>query len=933
MITTLKNTDEGVMTDGDRDMSAASTSRVLVHCYLEHKNTYLVSHIVADSNMKAAVDITAVDESTLLTRSRSSSISAETLAGVSTALEAVSLADINPAASAKFYPVLEILMLRANQTASVTSKLMQNQTTQRIMNQTGKSIQQQTDPLRQTAATERLETLATTVQDAAPQADANIREVLSMIKDEELTVLLEQGKRRLEQLVQQDLPAATKQALERTGIRLQTEDPASVFSESTEAARKSALTALQNLLKQAELDSSDLDKIRGDLSKNFVTAFDSLATAAKSDRSLNAIFESVAKKTTVWQEATGRLMKTRSASLFMEGASRLQARAAAILRQNQMEWAGEIGSKLTKSFTEGDAALAKLKSIELGDVVKTRLVEAIEVRSESVGGLDGIIAGALTTVRSKSAESGGQMNKMLTNLQETASRNTIDAHETLISVLSSQSNYRDVALLRIEGVLCDLETQFSDDLSPEAIASLARGEGGTAKLFEPIARRAMKQIEKQLDAAESQITDNTVLEVLKRVRKIMSGELSMSAVMDDVVNMLNNDHVVAAGETLVQHSEHVLDALEGASGNKAVADAIQIAEKAGITKDSVMKEFEKLNMNDLIDTAGSAVTDEVTRHKLLSSATDIALDFVLRILPSMPVPPFEGVKDGLVYHISNLSMKGFKVRKEDIQMELAGMSATSKKKKKKGQSAANVQPANQTVSTLDENGTAAIISPSFSMDSDDSVDSLEYTEVHTSVKATELLIIDIRGISAVFDNAAWSFEQTYLPYLKGSGLADVKMSDGSIRLQFELRRRRILQVGAAGTDGTEAIWEPVLCLHDRSCQIGGVELSLQGDGKLTWILNKLASIFKGPLRDYVVKTIVKVLTNRSGWILERLNMVLTPYWELVLRTAKLNMVRYRLTVFCQDYVLLLSNLFCLVTHCRTTLLLLMTTLSFKKKLR
>ena len=44
----------------------------------------------------------------------------------------------------------------------------------------------------------------------------------------------------------------------------------------------------------------------------------------------------------------------------------------------------------------------------------------------------------------------------------------------------------------------------------------------------------------------------------------------------------------------------------------------------------------------------------------------------------MPVPPLDGVKDGLVYHISNLSMEGFKVRKEDIQIELAGIRATKK---------------------------------------------------------------------------------------------------------------------------------------------------------------------------------------------------------------------------------------------------------------
>jgi hypothetical protein len=36
-----------------------------------------------------------------------------------------------------------------------------------------------------------------------------------------------------------------------------------------------------------------------------------------------------------------------------------------------------------------------------------------------------------------------------------------------------------------------------------------------------------------------------------------------------------------------------------------------------------------------------------------------------------PVPPFEGVKDGLVYHLSNLSMEGFKVKKENIMVEIA----------------------------------------------------------------------------------------------------------------------------------------------------------------------------------------------------------------------------------------------------------------------
>mmetsp|Transcript_2334 Transcript_2334/g.3420 ORF Transcript_2334/g.3420 Transcript_2334/m.3420 type:complete len:597 (-) Transcript_2334:1647-3437(-) len=129
----------------------------------------------------------------------------------------------------------------------------------------------------------------------------------------------------------------------------------------------------------------------------------------------------------------------------------------------------------------------------------------------------------------------------------------------------------------------------------------------------------------------------------------------------------------------------------------------------------------------------------------------------------------------------------------------------------------------------------------------------------------------------------WSFEQTYMPYLKGGGKANVQFSGGSIRLQFELRKCE--KEGAQG----KVQWEPVLCLHDRSCNIEEVNLVLQGEGRLTWIFNKLASIFKGPLRDYVVSTIKNMLTSQSGALLEKLNGILSPYWNLILSTAKLEL--------------------------------------------
>jgi hypothetical protein len=84
------------------------------------------------------------------------------------------------------------------------------------------------------------------------------------------------------------------------------------------------------------------------------------------------------------------------------------------------------------------------------------------------------------------------------------------------------------------------------------------------------------------------------------VRKIVSGELTLGAVLDEMVHILNDDKVVAAGEELVKHGENVLDAIEGVSGNAVVDEVMQIALKAGITKDSVMEGIESLDVNQLL---------------------------------------------------------------------------------------------------------------------------------------------------------------------------------------------------------------------------------------------------------------------------------------------------------------------------------------------
>lgn len=612
------------------------SKKYLVQCYYSHEKSFRITPVLDINNESESSDESdETEEATkLLSRMSLTGQMLSNRPGDQKSMgqsEAASIDSLDAAPSAKFYPLLCELMKRGDQTAAKTSEFLHSEQVSKAKvaaskvldhakTEQSKLMQGANKAMEEHGSKLKLDEENVTTQVKKVVNEDEIHQLFSMIKNEDLTVLLEKGKKRLEQLVQADIPKATEQALLQTGIRVANDNDtltltsktingetelgafasASPYTKAIQQSQQLALESMQKLLDQAQVDTKDLEAIRDSLGENFHTMFDSLAQAAKSDQYLATLLDTMSEHTAEWQEATGKLMATKSASLFLEGASRIQARAANLFSKDQLSWAGEIGSKFTKAFSEGDAAVARLKSIELGESVRNRLVEAIEIRSESLGGLDGIIAGALTTVKGPGSEAGDQMKGMLTALQGKATSATKDANETLISVLARRSEYRDVALLKVEQVMCDLESQFGEDLSPEDIAAVARGDGGTARLFEPIAKRAAKEIEKQLDVAEKSVSDQTMLEVLKHVRKIVSGELTLQAVLDDVVNILNDDNIVAAGQNLMKQGEQVLDAIEGVSGSKVVDDVMLIAEKAGLTKDTVMQGIEKLDVNELL---------------------------------------------------------------------------------------------------------------------------------------------------------------------------------------------------------------------------------------------------------------------------------------------------------------------------------------------
>lgn len=827
MITTI--TSDLKQTNVKHEMAA---QRILIHTFSVQSNEYIVSYLNSnDREQNLDVSKSHMDLISTLKKDTVFTMSTQTTPYSVLEYHLVQPHQIEVATCAKYYPLVDTLIQRGNKAAASAQTMIhqkQPKVLKFVQNVRSKDILDgdETAQLKNNLTT-KLNQVTNEMKGKVSQSipTQETRDALyKMLRDEELTSLLSKSKERLEYLMTGGgLTDSMRTHLRDIGLEIDTN---SNISSTVAQARERAVMALNQLL--TDHMNVSLDEIQTTIGQTFGDMFDSLSVVAKSDQVLHSILGDISNKTSQWQNESGRLLSTRSSFLFLEGSQRLHARLGALLSPKQIEMVDKAGADLTKAFTEGDVALARLKSIELGESVRNRLFHAIEVRSETQGGLDSIIAGAITQV------GGDSVGNMLREMHDLASSSTVDANESLIALLSDRSQYHDLAIQRIEQLFVDLESRLGFQISPTDIASLANGDGGTAMIFEPIAAKASKEIQNQLDLAEATVEDPNILGVISHVRKIMKGELTLTNLVDDVVTLLDSDSAVGTGTFIAQKGEEIFDVLENVSENAALGGIIGAVEKAGLNKDSILHHLEKLDMNSVLDAAGSVVTDENKRLELLSSATDIALDFLLKILPSMPIPPFEGVKDGLIYNIENLSMHGFKLKKEDIMVEIAGIRATQDK---------------QNIHRRD-------------------------------VNANQILIIDVQNISAVFEDAEWSFEQTYLPYLKGSGKATVNLSKGHIKKGFELKKLK-------SSDGNKG-WKPVLCLNDRSVSIDEISITFETSNRLQWVINKLAVIFKGPLRNYVVQVIDNILATKSGWLLEHLNNTLAPHWDIILRTSRLS---------------------------------------------
>lgn len=102
-------------------------------------------------------------------------------------------AQLEPAPSSKFYPLLEELIRRGEQTAAATSGFLHKKEVTNVISKATTLVESSAQKAQQAKGKINVDELATSVKTVVPN-DEEVKQLIGMLKDEELTVLLEKGR-------------------------------------------------------------------------------------------------------------------------------------------------------------------------------------------------------------------------------------------------------------------------------------------------------------------------------------------------------------------------------------------------------------------------------------------------------------------------------------------------------------------------------------------------------------------------------------------------------------------------------------------------------------------------------------------------------------------------------------------------------------------
>jgi hypothetical protein len=716
---------------------------------------------------------------------------------------------------------------------------------------------------------------------------------------EHIESLLAEGKRRVAELIES---AEKRDEL--------TQDTRSTL----QGYLKLGMSQVDGAVARLQEEASDEEKLllaevvhaKEDLEKSLTVMKD----IARSDPVLKEIYEKIgdvsARAKSRTHDIEEELKQTAAVQTLSEGAQVFTQKLDAILVTPESSRLKELGSRVLSSIgKQGEE-----KGRELFDGVKSRVLSKLAQEEHNSSVMQSVEArimeelnkwkqGQYQDVSSKVNESLSTVSFLLGVISE-GSAQAPSSKEVLSAALSRSSISRDFAAspkaFMWRKLLASLVAMKEKE--EEMKGFVMTGEEFVRQFRVPpdvAARRALStyaqprvaQLTKFIDSKLDPKYADAAAPITALVNDIASGRFDLDVAVKAAKDSLNSKGMALVAAEMLKQGDKVVGALEAFSSSDTVQLAMIRLQDMDI-ESTLGDTIKKFDSNKALNLAEGVLTNAEARTQLVNETKDRVLEFLLENLPTMTVPDIQGVKDDVQFAITGLDMSGFKLRKEDVKVDVG--------------------------SSLKE----------------------------------ELFSCTAVGIGAKFARVKWKYEQLYFPYLSGSGLADANVINASVRLGLKLVRvpkglvravrgsstdmiaaptvedeaafyrmfpklrgpveairngipdladaqRQIAggrspsasaaasnnaAVAAAGIWSDYSDWEPVLVLSSKVIAMESLQLNIE-DSSLSWLYNLLASVFSGLIREYVCTSLRDVVSAHSAMLLGSVNSVASKNWAAI----------------------------------------------------
>jgi hypothetical protein len=315
----------------------------------------------------------------------------------------------------------------------------------------------------------------------------------------------------------------------------------------------------------------------------------------------------------------------------------------------------------------------------------------------------------------------------------------------------------------------DLSEKFVDE--SDIVKKIVKEDDGVALIKDLQDSRAVKELRKNAKSTVDEVKGKGV-----------------ESTMDETASQV------------LQRSESIVKEFKATrKGHQLLAEGLKAYKRNVVNTETIERAvssaMEEVDAPLLLELGEKAWEDEGARNTLVAKLTDISLEFLLKSLPAIAIPPISGVDNDVAYTIDGLDMSGFVIDKKNVSFVVCDEKA---------------------IQNEGWDGT--------------------------------VLTICASKICSKFPEVKWSYRQNYFPYASGNGVASAELVNASLSMGFKLMKETM-------GDGTLV---PRLVLSQNVLEMEEITLSEKGS-TMGWIYNMLLGLFADVVKKYVKQNVTEAL--------------------------------------------------------------------------